>query len=248
MSAMSGWRVAPGRCMLAPMTAAPLEATPSRPRLLYLHGFASGTGSTKAVRFAQDLAARGVSLEVLDLEAGDFAGLTISRQLALLDRVTAGAPEASVLLLGSSLGGYVAALQAARSPAVAGLVLMAPALDFHRRWCARLGAAVVAEWRRRGFMLVMHHGRGELESIRASLIEDAALHPPFPEPRVPTLILHGAADEVVDASGSEEWAAAHPDLIALELLPDADHSLAAVVPYLLERSRAFLARWVPELR
>ena len=44
-----------------------------------------------------------------------------------------------VTLMGSSLGGYLAALYAARHAEVERLVLMAPAFCFPRRWAARYG-------------------------------------------------------------------------------------------------------------
>ena len=58
------------------------------------------------------------------------------------------APEGGadpLVLIGSSMGGYLAALYASRASQasqafgrpVAALVLMAPAVDFHRRWAER---------------------------------------------------------------------------------------------------------------
>src|SRR5262249_55137684 len=78
----------------------------------YLHGFASGPGSTKAQLFRARLAERGVELAIPDL-APDFTHMTIGSQLAIVDALLDRAPT---LLCGSSLGGYLAALAAARRP------------------------------------------------------------------------------------------------------------------------------------
>ena len=215
-------------------------------RLIYLHGFVSSPRALKAGLFARALAERGVTLEVPDLNQPDFADLTLTRQLERIDELTGADPPGSTVLIGSSLGGYAAALQAARSDRVAGLVLMAPAFDFRRRWTEKLGAFVVEEWRRRGFMLVFHNGTGQLEPIRYSLLEDAARHAAFPPPRVPSLVFQGRADEVVDPAGPELYRAARPDLVELELLDD-DHGLAATAPHIVERSLRFLGRWFPAL-
>src|SRR5712692_10702133 len=116
-------------------------------RILYLHGFASGPASKKAAFFR----ARIPELDVPDLAQGDFEHLTITGQLAVIERLAAGEP---VALIGSSLGGYLAALYAARHPEVSKLVLMAPAFGFLRRWSQSPDAA---EWRRTGFLQVYHY-------------------------------------------------------------------------------------------
>ena len=94
-------------------------------RTLYLHGFASGPASKKATFFRRRIP----SLEIPDLAAGDFEHLSITSQIDVIDEMTVGE---SVSLIGSSMGGYLAALYAARRPeAVARLVLLAPALRLH---------------------------------------------------------------------------------------------------------------------
>ena len=108
------------------------------PRIVYLHGFASGPASQKASFFR----ARIPQLEVPDLASGDFEHLTITGQLKVIENLAAGDP---VTLLGSSLGGYLAALYASRHPEVTRLVLLAPALGFARRWAQSIS---VEEWRR----------------------------------------------------------------------------------------------------
>ena len=94
-------------------------------RYLYLHGFASGPQSRKAQFFREKLASVGVSLEIPALDEGDFEHLTISRQLALIARELRGE---RVVVMGSSMGGYLASLYASQYPGVERMVLLAPAL------------------------------------------------------------------------------------------------------------------------
>src|SRR5262245_8030594 len=99
-------------------------------RFVYLHGFASGPSSSKARFFRDRFAELGIGLEVPVLAEGAFERLTISGQLAVLEQTTGGDP---VSLIGSSMGGYLAALYAARHPEVEKLVLLAPAFSFMTR-------------------------------------------------------------------------------------------------------------------
>jgi uncharacterized protein len=222
--------------MLSPME------TP-RPRLIYLHGFASSPRSFKATCFAAALAARGVTPEIPDLNEDDFRHLTISRQLRLVERLSAGARE--LALVGSSMGGYVAALFAARDPRVRALVLMAPAFDFARRWSERVGENALAEWRRRGWMPMMHYGYDRIEFIGWELLEDAERHVAFPEVTAPTLLFHGRRDEIVDHRASLSFACGHPN-VSLELV-DSDHGLSDVTDEIVARSLDFLATHLPSL-
>ena len=112
--------------------------------LAYLHGFASGPGSTKAQFFRARFAAAGRELLVPDL-APDFTHLTVTSMLAIVEPLLAREPA---VLRGSSLGGYLATLVAARHPdRVRGLVLFAPAFAFAARVAASLTPAALERWR-----------------------------------------------------------------------------------------------------
>lgn len=100
-------------------------------RVIYLHGFASGPSSKKARFFAERFAQLGIGLEIPDLAENDFEHLTISGQLRVIERLSRGE---STTLIGSSMGGYVSALYAARHAEVEKLVLLAPAFAFLKRW------------------------------------------------------------------------------------------------------------------
>ena len=119
--------------------------------IVYLHGFASGPSSRKARALHDAFTAQGVRLEVPDLTPGrdGFERSTPLSMLGVAQRLL-GADPGPHALIGSSLGGYLSALQASRDPRIARLVLLAPAFRLFERWEARLTAAQLADWREPG--------------------------------------------------------------------------------------------------
>jgi uncharacterized protein len=204
-------------------------------RVLYLHGFASGPLSHKAHFFCERLERAGASVAVPDLAEGDFEHLTITKQLAVIERVAGADP---LRIVGSSMGGYLAALYAARHAKVIRLVLFAPAFGFARRWADRLGAATVDQWRRSGSIEVFHYAEGGRRPIGYTLLEDGAHYEDYPEFRQPALIFHGRHDDVVPLAYSEEFAATHPNA-QLEVL-DSGHELLNVLDYMAPKVERFL--------
>jgi pimeloyl-ACP methyl ester carboxylesterase len=207
--------------------------------ILYLHGFASSPASSKARFFAQYLRARGATVDIPDLAAGDFENLTLSSQLNVIERAAAGRTASRpVSLIGSSMGGYLAALYAQRHPEIARLVLLAPAFCFARLWAERLGEDAVAEWRRTGGIEVFHYGENRTRRLAYSLLEDARQFPDYPDLRQPALIFHGEHDDVVPSEFSVEFAGAHLNA-RLEIL-DSGHELINVLDYMAPKVAAFL--------
>jgi pimeloyl-ACP methyl ester carboxylesterase len=203
-------------------------------RILYLHGFASGPGSNKARFFSRRLEAAGAHVAALDLARGDFEHLTITGQLQAVDEA-AGLP---VALIGSSLGGYLAALYAARHAEVTRLVLLAPTFGFARRWPERLGAEAVANWRRTGWMEVFHFADGRDRAVSYALLEDGAQYEDYPDFTQPALIFHGAQDDVVPAELSRNFVAGHPNAV-LEIVASG-HELLNVLDSIAPKVTEFL--------
>jgi uncharacterized protein len=206
--------------------------------IVYLHGFASGPSSSKARFIRGRLEAAGAHVDVPDLAAGDFEHLTISSQLAIVEaHARPGGRPQPVALIGSSLGGYLAALYAARHPEVTRLVLLAPAFGFGRRWPERLGAAM-EQWKRSGAMEVFHYAENRPRALSYGLIEDAAAYEDDPDFRQPALIFHGAHDDTVPPELSRNFAALHPN-VQLEIL-DSGHELLNVLDTMTAKIEAFL--------
>jgi uncharacterized protein len=208
---------------------------------LYLHGFASGPGSAKAQYFRRRLDELGIPLQIPALDEGDFEHLSLSRQLRLIEGLTRGARP--LVIIGSSLGGYLAALHAAAHP-VSALVLLAPAFDFARRWRERLGEAALEAWRQTGACEVDHHATGQKERLSYELMADASRHAPYPTVSAPALVLHGRKDEVVPEASVAHWAA-HTQSARMMLF-DAGHELTECLAELFEEARRFLSA-IPEV-
>lgn len=204
-------------------------------RVVYLHGFASSPQSSKAQFFKQRLIAEGVDVAIPRLDGGDFEHLTVSSQLAIVEAALDGRPA---VLFGSSLGGYLAALYAARHAEVERLVLLAPAFQFPSRWRQRYSAAELEGWRREGSVPVFHYGEKRELRLGYGLIEDSAGYEEEPDVRQPTLIFHGTRDDVVPASVSEQFAAARPHVELHRL--NSGHELTDV----LEEMWAVTRKWL----
>jgi len=204
------------------------------PRYIYLHGFASGPGSHKACLFRERLAEHGIEVAVPDLAQGDFEHLTITSQLGVIERLAGGAPA---VLIGSSMGGYLAALYAARHSEVTRAVLMAPAFSFARRFSEAIGVDT-ADWQRTGVLDIYHYGERRNLLLSYDLIEDGMRYEDYPETTQPILILHGRRDAVVPVRLSEEFAARRPH-VTIEVL-DSDHEMLDVRDALWQKAAAFL--------
>ena len=207
-------------------------------QVLYLHGFASGPSSTKANFFSARFGEIGVETTVPDLNEDDFEGLHITRELELIEQVSRKINPA--LVMGSSHGGYLAALHACRHPELApALLLIAPGFGFPGRWDDKLGKQRLAKWKRTGSMPYFHYGAHCFKQVGYQFYEDAQQYDPFPEVKQPTLIFHGKADEAVGAELSEQFAAGKSN-VELHLL-DSDHALTDVMDEMWRETARFYA-------
>jgi pimeloyl-ACP methyl ester carboxylesterase len=204
-------------------------------RTLYLHGFASSPRSFKADYLAQRFRQQGWPLEIPDLNGADFRHLTLTGQLSIVEQHAGGG---AVHLIGSSLGGYLAALYAARHEAVRKLVLLAPAFGFARLYEESLGAEKVKEWERTGVLRVMHYGQGVEMELGWQFMEDARRWEEEPAIHQPCLIIHGTRDDVVPVQVSRRFARTRTCCELLEV--DSDHELRDQVEVIWEAVSSFL--------
>lgn len=168
--------------------------------------------------------------------APDFAASTIAGELAVAEEALGDGPA---VVFGSSLGGWLAALLAARRPAaVHALVLYAPAFGFARRFAERMGTEAMARWRASGTHPVHHYGVGRAVPLGVQFLDDAARWAASPDPACPALVHAGRFDDIVPLDAVAAWAAARP---GRELVVwDAGHELLEVQEAMWERTRAWL--------
>jgi pimeloyl-ACP methyl ester carboxylesterase len=206
-------------------------------RLIYLHGFASSPQSSKARFFGEKFAALGRSVETPDLTEGDFEHSTLSQQMALLDTFVG---DQRAVLMGSSMGGYLAALYAARHKrTISRVVLMAPAFGLAVRWTRSLGFEAMGEWQRLGYRDVFHYGQNRQARVSYNLIADGLQYEEFPYVQCPALVIHGIRDESVDYKLSTRFCEGRPN--AELVLYDSDHQLLDKLDPMWERVSKFLA-------
>lgn len=197
--------------------------TDSAPHYVYLHGFASSPCSAKAQDLRDRFQALGIELAIPDLNQSDFTHLTLTRQL---QQVLALLPRGSqpVTIIGSSFGGLTAAWAAQHHAQIQRLVLLAPAFQFLDHWLPRLGVAQVQRWQAEQYLAVYHYGEGRSLPLSYNFIHDAAQYPEAQLQRpLPTLLLHGRADDVIPIQASQQFAAQRPWVEFIEL--DSDHAL-----------------------
>ncbi|HVZ07385.1 alpha/beta hydrolase [Rhodopila sp.] len=173
------------------------------PTVVFLPGFRSDMSGDKATALAAFCAARGQAMLRFDYSghgasSGDFLQGTIGTwaadALAAIDALTAG----PLILIGSSMGGWIALLTALARPArVTGLIGIAAAPDFTQRlmWDS-MTPAEQATLRRDGVLHVPSQ-YGDPTPITMKLIEDGARHHVLTGAmpiRCPMRLLHGQAD------------------------------------------------------
>jgi uncharacterized protein len=219
----------------------------SRRQMLYLHGFASSPRSSKAGWFTTRAREAGIPLACPDLNGDDFESLTITRQLDHVDGAIDAMPDGPVVLVGSSLGAFVAlftaerragSVRAARHP-IDALVFLAPALDLAPGLARHFGPAAMGQWRASGRLEVFHYGENRTRSLGYGFFADAEQYDAFAaRDTTPTLVYQGTRDETVEASMVARWASTRPHA-TLHLVDD-DHQLLGSLDSMWAGIRQFL--------
>ena len=212
--------------------------------VFYLHGFASSPQSAKAAFFSERLAERGVRMQCPDFNQPDFSTLTISRMLQQLEKRIAALARGDVVLIGSSLGGFVAVEAAAREVGrarhpISHVVLLAPAVELEWNKWTEVGPQGIPAWRRSGEIEVFHYAYDEPRRLKFGLYEDAgAYHAADRRLEQPLLIFQGRQDESVSPAVVEKFAGAQPSAI-LHMLEDG-HQLKNSLAFIWQETARFL--------
>jgi pimeloyl-ACP methyl ester carboxylesterase len=206
------------------------------PTVVWLGGYRSDMAGTKAQALAEWATANGRAFLRFDYYAhgessGDIRQGTITRwrqdALAALDELTEGA----LVLVGSSMGGWIACLAAmARPERLRALVLVAPAPDFTDKLMApNLSEAAKVAIRDAGVWLEPSP-YGDPNPITRELLEDGARWSILPGPvpvEAPVRILQGGDDPDVPWRHALELAQALKSQdVVFTLIKDGDHRLS----------------------
>uniref|UniRef100_A0A0G4GR45 AB hydrolase-1 domain-containing protein n=1 Tax=Chromera velia CCMP2878 TaxID=1169474 RepID=A0A0G4GR45_9ALVE len=200
-----------------------METAGEQPLFAYCHGWLSSKASVKGNHLASffdkctDEHGGKVKLELLDLNDDDevVGTMTLSSALSKIDAFYARhgvGQKKKMCLIGSSLGGYTAALYASRHPErVSRLVLLCPAFNFRHQlehllsegqeWTK--GSSTFETWRRDGVRrFEAPDKRPEGLSVSFDFVRDLEGYQRFPDFSSPSLILHGEEDEVIPVETS----------------------------------------------
>jgi pimeloyl-ACP methyl ester carboxylesterase len=212
------------------------------PGLFWLGGFKSDMKGTKAVALDQWAAAQARGCIRFDYSGhgesgGDFRAGTIGRWLEESVDVYRAFAKGPQVLIGSSMGGWLALLLAQRLraladvPPLAGMVLIAPAVDFTEElmW-KEFPAAVKKEIEEKGEWLRPSDYSEEPYPITRALIEEGRSHlllGGLIEPGCPVHILQGVQDPDVPWRHAVELVSRFArDDVVLTLIKDGDHRLS----------------------
>jgi len=208
--------------------------------VFYLHGFASSPHSTKVGYLSDRLRDYGIDVQCPDFNQPDFSTLTLTRMLDQLAIELGPLEGDQATLIGSSLGGTLAILAAARFPSqVDRLVLLAPAVMFAKPGHHLLPPERVEEWRRRGALPFFHYADDVERELNFAFYQDSLEYDAFNAViGQPALIFQGLRDASVDYRTVEAFAKTRPN-VTLSLVDD-DHQLIASLPRIWNDVQPFL--------
>lgn len=178
------------------------------PVIIFVHGFKSDKQGTKAVFLGSECLKRGYSYIRFDcaahgLSGGDFAACCISSWMDDLIDIMALCGQRPVILIGSSMGGWLSLLAARKYPGrVAGFIGIAAAPDFTDEiFYDRLGQKERDIILEQGHIDIPSGYEDSLFTISKLLIEDGRdnflLHEPQPSISCPVRLLQGKMDRDV---------------------------------------------------
>ncbi len=215
----------------------------SAPGLFWLGGFMSDMNGSKAVALDSWAASQGRACVRFDYSghgesAGDFKAGTIGRWLEESLAVFESCCEGPQVVIGSSMGGWLALLLAKTlqqrrgiKQSIIGLVLIAPAVDFTEELIfQQLTPELRREIERTGFLLTPSEYSDQPYCITWQLLQEGRKHLLLDQSMVtncPVRILQGLRDQDVPWQHTTALLTKFvEDNVTLTLIKDGDHRLA----------------------
>jgi pimeloyl-ACP methyl ester carboxylesterase len=218
------------------------------------HGFLSSKTSTTNKTLTRMLIERGIATFRFDFfghgeSQGPFESisntLAIQQAQAALDLVRQKGYR-KIGLMGSSFGGLVATLTAARRTDLACLALKCPVVDFAEELQLEFGEEEMARWKATDTVPNILGGPDRI-ALRYAFYEDCLRQIAYDPARsitAPTVIVQGDKDEHVPLHQSQKLYAVLRVKKHLELLPGADHQFTKGEDF--KRMTHLIADWLTE--
>ena len=230
---------------------------------IFVHGFRSSVVHTKARFFREHALTNGYSWAHFDLPChgqspGAFRSFRVSAALLALREVMRQLAGAPLLLLGSSLGGWLS-IAAAReyldeARNIAAAVLLAPAFDFIQHYFIDnpdiTSQRQLRQWKLDGVRGFADHYDDLPYELEYGVVTDGVRHNLLENPgqfNFPVTIFHGDADDIVPLALSRKFTArAHVDGRVggadLRVIAAGDHTLESHWPRITAELDAIFRR------
>lgn len=181
---------------------------------------------------------------------GPFENITVTtalqQALAALDLVKAKGYR-KIALVGSSFGGLVALMAAAKTAKLACLALKCPVPDFPEMLKLEFGDKGIAAWKKTGTIPNVIPGANGRIKLSYGFYEDCARHSGYEAAKAitaPTLIVQGNADEYVPIHQSRRLSEELIGKNVLVVLPGADHHFSKLEDF--HEMTTLLAQWIAD--
>ena len=208
---------------------------------IYLHGLASGPFSKKASAFKKKFKEIGLSLNIPDLEGGNFECMTLTSQVDIIINLLNRLQRKKVCLIGSSMGGYLATLIAQQRDEIVAIYLMAPGFNFFERWMRNFELDYGNEDRWLTSIPIYHYRYEETKYISTNIFRNAKVWDNIDlNKELPSRIIHGIHDSIVPIIESRKFVSSHPWFSLKEL--DTDHGLLSCLEWIMDDCIGFFKK------
>ena len=202
--------------------------------IIIIHGFSS-TKDTGAKYVAEELSKRKINSIRIDLDnRGEsepkFGKTTISNYVKTVNSTIGYVKKLgykNISLLGTSLGGLIAAATALRYRNIKKLALRAPVADYYELLLKRFNKDEVTKFKKQGFYYYIRPDEEKLKIVY-DFIEDSkkySMYKKVKDIKCPVLIIHGTKDEIVPYKTSQKLVKKFTNA-RLVLIKNASHKLS----------------------
>jgi len=221
--------------------------------IILVHGFTSNKNTSSFTRIIENLTKAGIATFRIDLyghgeSEGDFADITITKGkdsvLATVEFLKT-KDYSKIGLLGSSFGGISGLMAASQTQDLFCLGLKSPVSDWMKNTYMQT-PGLLEKWEKDGF--IYYDSEESKPRLNYSLVEDVAKNNPYEEASkitIPTLVVHGDADEVVPYETSVKLVSLMPSA-KLHIVKGANHVYSSDLKHFEEMTEVFSEFFIEE--